>query len=137
MSHTAHYYLKNKITFIRESTLTSNLDFKVLEASKKIGYKTKLYYIGISNYNALIERVMYRVREGGHNIPANTIIRRYQKSIDSLIKAIPLFDEVSVLDNSGSMYKNVITFKNSKVESFNFCPAWFEKVAQQLNIPKI
>lgn len=80
---------------------------------------------------------MYRVREGGHGIPTDTIIRKYQKSINNLIKAIPLFDEVIVLDNSQNTYKNVITFKNSKVETFDFCPIWFEKVVQQLNIPKI
>lgn len=130
-------YLENKITFIRESTLTSNLDFKILATSKKLGYKSRLFYIGVSNSKSLIERIRYRVLEGGHGIPKDTIVRRYIKSIDNLIKAIPLFDDVFVFDNTGKEYQKVISFKNSKEQEFIFGPVWFERVAKKLNIPVI
>ena len=132
-----NYYLNNKISFIRESTLTSKIDFKILETSKKLGYNTKLFYIGVSDSRLLLERVLIRVSLGGHNIPKETILRRYNKSINNLIQAIPLFDEVFVIDNTGKEFKNVILFKNSEIQSFNYCPVWFEQVAQQLNIPAI
>ena len=132
-----NYYLNNQITFIRESTLTSNLDFKILEISKKLGYKSILFYIGVSDSMVLIDRIRCRVSAGGHDIPKDTVIRRFYKSINNLIKAIPLFDKVIVYDNTENKYKKIISFQNSEVQDFTFCPTWFEKVAQQLNIPSI
>ncbi|MEE9345450.1 MAG: hypothetical protein V3U88_07565 [Methylococcales bacterium] len=48
-----------------------------------------------------IERVAERVAHGGHDIPRETIIRRYYRSIDNLLNDYaPLCSNTICLDNS-------------------------------------
>ncbi len=47
------------------------------------------------------ERVKVRVSEGGHNIPTETIERRYKLGLDNLFKRfIPVVDSWMIFDNS-------------------------------------
>lgn len=48
-----------------------------------------------------IERVKQRVKDGGHNIPKEVIIRRYYAGITNLFNLyLPLCDEWIIFDNS-------------------------------------
>ena len=47
------------------------------------------------------ERVIYRVKHGGHNIPEDVIERRYKRGIQNLIKLyIPKVDYWVIFDNT-------------------------------------
>jgi predicted ABC-type ATPase len=46
-----------------------------------------------------------RVKQGGHNIPEEDIRRRYQRSLDNLVSAVPLCDLLEVFDNSFTFTK--------------------------------
>ena len=47
-----------------------------------------------------MRRVADRVRAGGHAIEADDIRRRYARSLDNLVEAAELFDEIVVFENS-------------------------------------
>lgn len=50
-----------------------------------------------------IERVAQRVREGGHNIPADVIRRRYQAGIENLFKIyMPIVDSWMLIENNSN-----------------------------------
>lgn len=64
-----------------------------MEAKEK-GYKVTLIFFWPNNVNLAIERVKLRVESGGHNIPLETIKRRYSKGIKNLVNIfIPLMDK--------------------------------------------
>ena len=73
--------LNDQETFAFETTLaTRSYRNKILKAKKK-GYNVTLLFFWLSNVNLAIERVKIRVKEGGHNIPEDTIERRYFNGI--------------------------------------------------------
>ena len=71
------FLLKNNQTFAIETTLASKTyKPKLIEAIKN-SYQIKLLFFWLPNLQMAIDRVAMRVNEGGHNIPRETIIRRY------------------------------------------------------------
>ena len=48
-----------------------------------------------------INRVLLRTTQGGHNVPADDIRRRYERSLANAPKALLLADSGIVFDNSG------------------------------------
>lgn len=45
-----------------------------------MGYKTTIIYTFVDDPNICINRIKIRVKEGGHNIPDEDVIRRYHRS---------------------------------------------------------
>lgn len=93
--------LEKEITFAFETTLaTKSYKSKIIEAKAK-GYKVKLLFFWLQNVTLACERVKTRVLEGGHNIPVETIKRRYNRGIKNLFDIyLPIVDEVLIFDNS-------------------------------------
>ncbi len=75
-----NFFKQNK-SFAIESTLSGNNIIRIIEKAKKQGYKIILVYSFLQNCAMCIKRVKIRVRNGGHNVPEEDIIRRYYKSI--------------------------------------------------------
>ena len=60
-------------------------------------------YFWLNDSQLAIQRVSGRVQQGGHNIEAEVVKRRYHRSISNLVNIyIPLVDELLVFDNSES-----------------------------------
>lgn len=74
----------------------------MIRESRLAGYRTQLLFVALANADLHVQRVRDRVMKGGHDIPENTIRRRYDVSFENLAKAIPLCDEVAVFDNSSA-----------------------------------
>jgi predicted ABC-type ATPase len=93
--------IEKEITFAFETTLsTKSYKSKILEAKTK-GYKVKLLFFWLQNATLACERVKTRVLEGGHNIPVETIKRRYSRGIENLFEIyLPIVDDVMIFDNS-------------------------------------
>lgn len=66
-----------------------------------------------------VKRVASRVRAGGHNIPTETILRRYEKGKLNFREIYrPLADSWTVLDNSGPNYQVVARGAGKETEVF-------------------
>lgn len=103
----ARSFINEGISFVRESTLTSNFDFKIIEKAKKSGYRLELIYIMLESSALAMERVEARKARGGHAVPVQDIIRRYTRSLVNLPRALPLMDKIVILDNSTTNYKTM------------------------------
>ena len=78
--------------------------------------------------NLAIERVKTRVAEGGHNIPEETIIRRYKKGIQNLLTIfVDLCDYWLVIDNSNTPY-SFIAEGNQSIENSIFNKEKWEQI---------
>lgn len=125
-------YLADKQPFLKESTLSSKSDLKLLERAKEAGFKTEVRYVGLKNADKAVQRVADRHQKGGHTVPEDDIRRRYERSLENLPKAIARADEVKIFDNTKNDYAHVATFKNGQLESQSSLPDWFKGVEKQL-----
>jgi len=90
-----------KVDFAFETTLSTKSYHSLLKSAKNNGYKVWLLFFWLPNPEMAIARVTSRVKNGGHFIPKDVIIRRYSRGIANLINIyLPLADNWFVLDNS-------------------------------------
>ncbi len=74
---------KEKLSFAVETTLSGNNYIKTFEKAKELGYRIILLYTFVDNSKTCIERIKVRVKNGGHPVPDEDVIRRYKRSISN------------------------------------------------------
>ncbi|WP_342596730.1 zeta toxin family protein [Cyanobacterium aponinum UTEX 3222] len=90
-----------KKDFAFETTLSSRHYARFLRKCRQMGYRINLLYFWLQCPELAISRVKRRVESGGHNIPEDVIIRRYQRGLINLFKLyLPLCDDWLIFDNS-------------------------------------
>ncbi|TAX63346.1 hypothetical protein ELI00_37530 [Rhizobium ruizarguesonis] len=87
-------------SFIFETTLSSQQSIRLMREAKAAGFNVDLYYVALDSVERNIERVKFRVALGGHDIPEDSIRRRYKGSLGHLPQALALADEAVLVDNS-------------------------------------
>lgn len=69
--------LSKRKTFAIETTLATRSYASLIKRAHDLGYQVVLLFFWLSSPQMAIQRVAKRVSEGGHNIPKDTITRRY------------------------------------------------------------
>lgn len=72
--------------FAFETTLASRTFAPWLARQVRSGYEFHLLYVWLPSADAAVARVRSRVRSGGHDIPEDTIRRRYRRGIRNLFE---------------------------------------------------
>ena len=109
--------VKDGKDFALETTL-STLSYKgLINNCKEKGYDIVLIYVWLTSPELAKQRVQERVARGGHNIPQETIERRYHKGIINLKKIfLPLCDTWLIVDNSSSQFVVVAEYSNGETK---------------------
>jgi predicted ABC-type ATPase len=94
--------IDEQLDFAFETTLGANTIPRLLAEAAAQGIEIYVWYIGLSSPDLHIERVRARVRRGGHDIPADHIRRRYERSRLNLIDLLPRLTALQVFDNSAA-----------------------------------
>jgi predicted ABC-type ATPase len=89
-----------RLDFAFETTLGGNTIPRLLAEAAAQGVAIYVWYAGLSSTELHLRRVRSRVRHGGHNIPKDTIRRRYERSRLNLIALLPLLAALRMYDNS-------------------------------------
>lgn len=86
-------------SFAFETTLASRTFASFIKRlQQERGYQFRLVYIWLRSPHLNVGRVALRVESGGHEVPQDTIRRRYFRSVRNLFDLyLPLADEWSVL----------------------------------------
>lgn len=93
--------LKNEENFSIETTLATRSYTRLVVQAQKQGYKVSLIYFWLNSPELAINRVAQRVNNGGHNVPKETVLRRYQAGINNLFNIyMPNVDYWLLADNS-------------------------------------
>ncbi len=74
-------YFEDNKSFAVESTLSGKNIISIINRAKKQKYKIVLVYIFLNSCTVCIARVNKRVKNGGHNVKAEDIVRRYYRSV--------------------------------------------------------
>ena len=112
-----HYLAKKRIDFAFETTLASRTFAPWIADLRKTGYSFHLVFLWLQNEEFAVGRVAERVRMGGHNVPEETIRRRYYKGIRNFFHIYrPLADAWYFYDNSGGGKANVACLRQKREE---------------------
>ena len=122
------YLLKRRSDFAVETTLATRTLLKTVRMAQKEGYSITLLYFWLNSPELAIERVKARVESGGHNIPEETIIRRYHVGIDYFFHDYaPISDRWILADNSQAPFR--VVAEGSKQDVVNIRDeATYEKI---------
>ena len=91
------------VDFAFETTLSTRSFIGTIEKAKLKGYSITLIYFWLESTELAIKRVQTRVEEGGHNIPTDTIVRRYYSGLRNLFNLYyDWCDLILLYDNSKS-----------------------------------
>jgi predicted ABC-type ATPase len=97
-------YRRLKVDFAIETTLAGRTYLKLLREMKDEGYKIHVFFLWIHSPKLAIGRVKERVQMGGHDVPVQTILRRFTRGLSNLFHLYrPFFDTWMLFDNSGEV----------------------------------
>lgn len=118
--------IRNGVSFVRKSTLDSDIDDQIMRMARDAGYQVRLCYIAIDTAADCLARIQNRVRHGGADVPTDTVIQRFNTRWDTLSKVLTQCNSVEIYDNDNGFSK-VAEYQNDR-----FCaverkiPTWLE-----------
>lgn len=135
------YYASVAAAFIRNKLIESSNSFtfetvmsfpdkvELLRKTQANGYRTYLYYVATEDPSINISRVQYRVKMGGHSVPEDKIVSRYQRSLDLLMQAIRFANRSYIFDNSTHEQIWLAEITNGQILKIKTdqIPIWFNK----------
>ncbi len=93
--------LSQNVDFAFETTLSTRSFVGFIKKAKETCYAINLIYYWLDSAELATERVKVRVAEGGHDIPTDTIIRRYYAGLKNFINLYKdKVDYWMLIDNS-------------------------------------
>jgi predicted ABC-type ATPase len=72
-------YRRRRSDFAFETTLSGRTYLKLFEDMKKDGYAIHLFFLWLQSPELALGRVKERVNMGGHDVPVQTILRRFER----------------------------------------------------------
>jgi len=127
-SKNAHSYEASLITsFIRKNLMAKGISFsfetvmshvsKLNEISyaNELGYKTYLYFVCLDDPLLNLSRVNDRTGKGGHHVPVDRVVSRYERSLANLLPAMKIAKKAYLLDNSDDELILVAVMEQGKI----------------------
>jgi predicted ABC-type ATPase len=94
---------KSRQDFAFETTLSGRLHLDRLRRWKAAGYRVEIVFLRLSSPDIAIRRIAARVKQGGHDVPVEDILRRFGRGWENFERLYkPLADAWAVYDNSGA-----------------------------------
>jgi len=91
--------------FAFETTLSGVHYLTQIKRWQNLGYTVKLWFIKLSTSELAIERVKSRVKQGGHDIPHETILRRFTSGLKNIEKFKLIVDSWVIFDGDVNIPK--------------------------------
>jgi len=127
-------HLEQRRSFTQETTLSSTQPLRTMQQAREAGFSVGLVYIGLQSALESARRVAERVAKGGHDIPMADIVRRFDRSLENLERAIPEADMVQIVANDSYDYRSIRGFEHGRiVHRADDVPAYLEKAVQVLD----
>lgn len=124
-------------SFITETVFSDPVGAKLDFLKKAIAanYRVTLCFVGLANADLSGARVWQRVQAGGHDVPPERLVRRYEQSLKNLASALTFVPEAHVFDNSSSRrpYRLVLSTERGVImHAAAPMPAWLAPATSDL-----
>ncbi len=108
-------------TFAFETVLSHPSKVDIMRRARGAGYEVNLVFVAVDDPKLNVARVEQRVALGGHPVPQDRIVARYDRALRLLASAILASDKAVLFDNT--FYGNgptVVGEINRRDEGFHF-----------------
>lgn len=102
-------------SFTFETVLSTDRNLKLLKRAKEQGYFIRCIYVLTDNPQINIQRIASRRMAGGHDVPTDKVISRYDRALKLIPELIDICDVCHIYDNSKLPFR---IFKKRKTEYF-------------------
>lgn len=99
--------INKKETFAFETTLAGRVYLSRIQEWRRQGWQVTMWYLYIPSAEFSARRVALRVEQGGHDVPEETIIRRFPRTVRNLFDYAEICDRTFCLDNSQDRIKPI------------------------------
>lgn len=125
-------HIKERTDFSIETTLSGQNAIRQMLKAKEQGYKITMFYVALDDVTQNINRVAMRVRNGGHDIPTEDILRRNKTSFDQLYRYAHIIDTLVLIDNSLDDGKVILEINNGFITfETTRLPEWSRLIKEQ------
>ncbi|HZK75992.1 MAG TPA: zeta toxin family protein [Candidatus Kapabacteria bacterium] len=101
-----HQLIDERASFALETTLSGRGYAKLISQAQSTGYSVTLDYLNLNSVELSLERIIRRVKAGGHNVPEEIVRRRFDRSLVNFFQLYrDLADHWEFWDNSASEYQ--------------------------------
>jgi len=108
--------IKEGESFALETTMATKIYRKLIESAKNLGYEVILLFLTLESVELAIERVRTRVKEGGHDIPVETIERRFHGGLTNFFEIyLGIVDKWILIDNSTEKFEFIAEGSDSEI----------------------
>ncbi|WP_289108361.1 zeta toxin family protein [uncultured Dubosiella sp.] len=116
-------HVQSMSEFAFETVLSTPRNLNLLKDAKKKGYFIRCYYVLTADPGINVWRIKSRVESGGHDVPEEKIISRYDRALKLLKDLIPVCDICHIYDNSGDAPFRIFK-KRKTIFFFDSCEDW-------------
>jgi predicted ABC-type ATPase len=121
------------LNFSQETTLSGFKTEKTIQLAKEKGYTIRMYYVGLDSADESLRRIENRVVKGGHNVPTEDVLRRFEGRFKSLMKILPYCDEALFYDNENG-FVLVAEYRNGELLPVGlYRPGWIDGLIAEIN----
>lgn len=121
-----------RVSFAFETTLASRTFAPWIAELRDTGYRFDLVYFWLPSPEEAVARVAARVRDGGHDIPTETVHRRYAAGLKNFFTLYrPLTDRWCFYDNRDTSGPQLIAAGNGALTATVACKELWERISEQ------
>ena len=95
-------HIEHTDEFCFETVLSTRRNLDLLIKAKERGYFIRCYYVLTADPMINVWRVKSRVESGGHDVPEEKIIQRYDRALELIKELVKICDICHIYDNSGN-----------------------------------
>lgn len=106
---------------------------QIQKQAKKYNYYIYGSHICVPHPEISVTRVQHRVENGGHDVPYNIILQRYEEHSQKLLDIIKQEDTAIIIDNSNKKpFNPIFILSNGRLINFTVCPEYLTDTHQQI-----
>ena len=125
-------FIKAGVSFTQETTLSGQRPLRMVKEAREAGYYIRLFYVGIGTAQEALKRIENRVSKGGHDIPQEDVLRRFEGRFEALAKVLDYCDEATLYDNENG-FAVVAEYRNGSLLPIgDYRPAWLCELKEYL-----
>ena len=124
---------KRSLAFESVFSGADKVDF--MRRARRLGFFTRLFFVGTNDPSINAARVARRVMQGGHDVPIPKIISRYVKSIANCAEVAHEVDRLYLYDNSADGKDARLVLRASRgeiVKAYQSPPVWMTPILDAL-----
>lgn len=104
--------------FTFETVLSTPRNLELLQRAKDAGYRIEAVFVLTRDSAVNIARVQNRAAHGGHPVPEEKIVSRYERALRNLPRLALIADRMRVLDNTGALPELILEVEGKTVRLF-------------------